>query len=255
MALRLEEGNIFPVWEDGEMPDWEEPGFWEELVANRQAREDYLTASQPFVLHVACQVCGRHLEWGRDEELSEALIAFNAALDHYEPGKGVPFLAYARLLIKRRLIDYFRRQERHQALPLETPEVGLAVELHVSVADFRDREQNRERAAEIQEFALELKQYGLNFSDLVEASPKHRDTRESLQGAAWLLAQEPTLWTQVEEKKKIPMQALAKLSGLNLKVLERGRKYLLAVALLMARKHHYIYLREYVLPQERRAAR
>ena len=237
------------------MPDWEEPLFWTELAANRQAREDYLTESQPFVLHVASQVCGRYLEWGRDEELSEAMIAFNEALDHYEPGKGVPFLAYARLLIKRRLIDYFRRQERHRALPLETAEVGLAVETQISVADFRDREQNRERAAEIQEFALELKQYGLSFADLVEVSPKHRDTRESLQRAARLLAEDPLLWSQVEEKKKIPMQALAKLSGLNPKVLERGRKYLLAVSLLIARKHHYIYLREYVLPQERRLAR
>ncbi len=245
----------FPFGEDGEMPDWEEPRFWEELMANRQVREDCLTASQPFVLHVAGQVCGRHLEWGRDEELSEAIIAFNVALDHFELGKGVPFLAYARLLIKRRLIDYFRRQERHQALPLEAPEVALAAELQVSVADFCDREQNRERASEIQEFALELKQYALSFSDLIEVSPKHRDTRESLQRAALQLAGDPILWAQVEQKGKIPMQALANLTGLHLKVLERGRKYLLAVALLIAHKHHYIYLREYVLPQERRAAR
>lgn len=229
------------------MPDWEEPRFWEE-VANRQVREDCLTASQPFVLHVAGQVCGRHLEWGRDEELSEALIAFNTALDHFELGKGVPFLAFARLLIKRRLIDYFRRQERHQALPLEVPEVGLTAELQISVSDFREQEQNGERAAEIREFAQELKQYGLSFSDLIEASPKHRDTRESLQRAAFQLATDPLLWAQVKQKGKIPMQALATRSGLHLKVLERGRKYILAVALLIAHNHQYIYLREYVLP-------
>ncbi|MHB1652425.1 MAG: RNA polymerase sigma-I factor [Desulfitobacteriaceae bacterium] len=218
-------------------------------------REDLLRESQPFICHVAAQVCGRYLEWGRDEELSEALIAFNEALEHFESGKGVPFLAYARLLIKRRLIDYFRRRERSKVLPLEQPEVEQAVDFQFGMEQFREREQNEERAMEILEFAKELTKWDLKFADLVEVSPKHRDTRASLLQAAAQLAGDTTMWKQVEEKGKIPIQSLAAQTGLHIKVLERGRKYLLAVAILMARKHDYIYLREYVLPPERGLAR
>lgn len=237
------------------MPEWPEPvKRWDDLSEDRQTREDFLAESQPFVRHVAVQTCGRFLEWGRDEELSEALIAFNEAINHFEPGKGVPFLAYARLLIKRRLIDYFRRQKHNDTLSLDLAEVNQAVDLRLSVAEFREREQNRERAQEIQEFASELSKWGLQFQDLVETSPKHRDTRASLLRAAQTLAFTPTLWHQVEEKGKVPIQALAAEAGFHPKVLERGRKYLLAVALLMARRHDYIYLREYVIPPERRTA-
>ncbi|CAA7599717.1 RNA polymerase sigma-I factor [Acididesulfobacillus acetoxydans] len=237
------------------MPEWPEPiKRWEDLIQDRQTREDFLAQSQPFIRHVAVQTCGRFLEWGRDEELSVALIAFDEAINRFEPGKGVPFLAFARLLIKRRLIDYFRRQKHNDALPLDAAEVGQSVDLGLSVSEFREQEENRERAQEIQEFAAELRKWGLNFRDLVQASPKHRDTRASLLRAANILAFNPALWRQVEEKGKVPIQALAAESGFHPKVLERGRKYLLAVALLMARRHDYIYLREYVIPPERRTA-
>ena len=234
------------------MPEWYERWDYLRLRTDQESREEFLRDSQPFIRHVASRVCLRNLEWGRDEELSEALIAFNEALEHFEPERGVPFLAYARLLIKRRLIDYHRRQRAAQAsLPLEREEVAQAVELHLSLPDFIVREQNRERAAEIAEYAAELAAYGLKFADLVAASPKHRDTRETLQRAARVLAQEPELWRQVEEKNKIPLQALAHKSGIHPKTLERGRRYILAVALLIAHHNNYVYLREYVLPGAR----
>ena len=233
------------------MPEWEFSWPWEKIKLDPQAREDFLQQSQPFIRHVSSQVSHRTLEWGRDEELSEGLIAFNEAIDHYEEDRGVPFLAYARLLMKRRLIDYYRKQRLREALPLDQEEVGLAAEIHLGIYEFRERQQNQERAAEIQEFAKALTQYGLSFSDLVEVSPKHRDTRETLLRVARTLAYEPELWDQVEKKGKLPMQALTLKTQVHPKVLERGRKYILAVALLIANQHDYIYLREYVLSGER----
>ncbi|HVJ48002.1 RNA polymerase sigma-I factor [Desulfitobacterium sp.] len=230
------------------MPEWE-PGWpWLKIKEEPLVREEFLKESQPFIRHVANQVCHRILDWGRDEELSEALIAFNEAIKHYEEEQGVPFLAYARLLIKRRLIDYYRRQKSREALPLDQEDVGQAVEIHLGLHEFREREQNQERAQEIQEFAKVLGLYNLNFNDLVAASPKHRDTRQSLLQVARILADDLELWGQVEKKKKIPMQALSLKSQVHPKVLERGRKFILAVAVLIANQHDFIYLREYVLP-------
>jgi len=234
------------------MPEMLERFSWNRLKNEPELREEFLQESQPFIRHVVNQICRRTLDWGRDEELSEGLIAFNDAISHYEPDRGVPFLAYAKLLIKRRLIDYFRRETVREAVPMGNEEFERAVDVLMSLCDHEEKKQNQERALEIQLFNQELQRFGLTFKDLVAVSPKHRDTRENLLYAARELALDPDLWSQVEKNGRIPMKALAEKTGLHPKVLERGRKYILAVGLLIAHRQEYVYLREYVLPAERR---
>ncbi len=235
------------------MPEWVERYSWQRLKEDMEAREDFLAESQTFICHVASQACFRSLEWGRDDELSEALIAFNEAIDLFVEDKGVPFLAYARVLMKRRLIDYYRKQRLRQAVSLDQEDVGRRIEVHLGIDEFREQEQNRERAEEIRQFSKALANFKLTYQDLVEVSPKHRDSRETLLRAARELAFDPELWQQVERKGKVPMQALVLKTQIHPKVLERGRKYILAVALLIANQHDYVYLREYVLTQEKGA--
>ncbi|SHH21317.1 sigma-70 family RNA polymerase sigma factor [Desulfosporosinus lacus] len=235
------------------MPEWEELCSWQRLKEDSEAREDFLAESQTFIRHVASQACFRSLEWGRDDELSEALIAFNEAIDLFVEDRGVPFLAYARVLMKRRLIDYHRRQRLRQSISLDQDDIGRRVDVHLGIDDFREQEQNRERAEEIRQFSKALGIFQLTFRDLVEVSPKHRDSRETLLRAARELAFDLELWHQVESKGKVPMQALGLKTQIHPKVLERGRKYILAVALLLANQNDYVYLREYVLPREKGA--
>ena len=52
---------------------------------------------------------------GRDDELSIGLIAFNSAIDSFEPGRKVPFLAFCRVVIINRLKDYYRQTAKYQA--------------------------------------------------------------------------------------------------------------------------------------------
>jgi len=235
------------------MPEWEEQRTWQRLKENSEARADFLAESQTFIRHVASQACFHSLEWGRDDELSEALIAFNEAMDLFVADKGVPFLAYARVLIKRRLIDYYRKHHLNQAISLNQEDLGRGIDSSLGLDEFREQEQDKERAAEIQQFAKALADYQLNFKNLIEVSPKHRDSRETLLRAARELAFDAELWPQVERCGKVPMKALALKTKIHSKVLERGRKYILAVAILMANQHDYVYLREYVLTDERRA--
>ena len=236
------------------MPEWwVEEWSWQRLKEDLKIREDFLAQSQTFIRHVSSQACFKSLEWGSDEELSEALIAYNEAIDMFEEQKGVPFLAYARLLIKRRLIDYYRRQRLRQAVSLDQEEIGRGIDVHLGFTEYREKEQNFERAAEIQEYSKALNTFQLSFQDLVAVSPKHRDSRQTLLRAAKELAQDSEMWGQVKEKGKVPMQALALKTGIHPKVLERGRKYILAVALLIVNQNDYVYLREYV--QEGRGER
>lgn len=233
------------------MPEWEEKRLWQRLKEDSEAREAFLAEYQTFIRHVASQACFHSLEWGRDDELSEALIVFNDAIDMFIPDKGVPFLAYARVLIKRRLIDYYRKQHLKQTISLDQKDISRGIDSYLGLDEFREQEQDRERAGEIQQFARALAPFQLTFQNLVEVSPKHRDSRETLLRAARELAFNSELWFQVERSGKIPMKALALKTQIHPKVLERGRKYILAVALLMANQHDYVYLREYVITRER----
>jgi RNA polymerase sigma factor len=235
------------------MPEWEDKKLWQRLKEDSEARDAFLAEYQTFIRHVASQACFHSLEWGRDDELSEALIAFNEAIDLFVTDKGVPFLAYARVLMKRRLIDYYRRHRLRQAMSLDQEDIGRGIDIYIGLDEFREQEQNRERAEEIQQFSRALASFQLTYQNLVEVSPKHRDSRETLLRAARELAFDSELWPQVERNGKVPMQALALKTQIHPKVLERGRKYILAVALLMANQHDYVYLREYVLTRERGA--
>ncbi|TGE36636.1 RNA polymerase subunit sigma [Desulfosporosinus fructosivorans] len=232
------------------MPEWEDKELWQRLKEDSEARDAFLAGYQTFIRHVASQACFHTLEWGRDDELSEALIAFNEAIDLFITDKEVPFLAYARVLMKRRLIDYHRKNHLKQVISLDQGDIGRGIDIHIGLDEFREQEQNRERAEEIQQFSRALVSFNLTYQSLVEVSPKHRDSRETLLRAARELAFDSELWPQVERSGKVPMQALALKTQIHPKILERGRKYILAVALLMANQHDYVYLREYVLMRE-----
>jgi len=235
------------------MPEWEDEKLWQRLKEESGVREDFLEKYHTFIHHVASKACFNSLEWGRDDELSEALIAFNEAIDLFVMDKGVPFLAYARVLMKRRLIDYYRKHRLRQAISLDQEDIGRAIDIYIGFDEFREKEQDRERTEEIQQFSKALASFSLTYQSLVEVSPKHRDSRETLLRAAKELAFDNDLWLQVERSGKVPMQALSLKTQIHLKVLERGRKYILAVAILMANQHDYVYLREYVMTRETRA--
>lgn len=137
-------------------------------------------------------------------------------------------------------------------MSLDEGECGRGAEIHYSLSEFSEQEQNKERALEIQEFATRLAEYQLSFNDLAENCPKHQDSRCTLLEVAQSLAKDQEMWQHVIKKKRIPMQALNIKTQVHLKVLERRRKYILAVALLIANEHDFIYLREYVMPKERK---
>lgn len=213
------------------------------------AREDFLESCRPFVFKAACKFSKQILEWGRDEELSVALIAFNEAIDRYSIESGVPFQAFARIVMNSRLTDYRRRENRNamSRVPLQRPGGGLHdMEISKAWEVYWDETVASEREDEIKEFEKLLKVYGVSFDDLVKYSPKHHDTRQSLTAAAQVLAEDSKLWDEFTEKKKLPLLELQKGTQISRKTLERGRKFIIALALLINKREDFIYLSSYV---------
>lgn len=211
---------------------------------DQAAREELIASNREFIRQTASKVCGRLLDWDQDE-ISVALIAFNEAIDAYREDKGVPFPAYARLVIKSRLSDHFRREARF------THNVALddAAVHRVTAAGWEhlvDRLAAEERRQEVEAYRKQLAEFGLTLADLVAASPKHRDTRQNLLRAARILASREELFGVLMARKKVPLNGLAEASGLSIKALEKGRRYIIAVSLIFGFPDKYPYLHCYL---------
>lgn len=91
-----------------------------------------------------------------------------------------------------------------------------------------------------------MSDYGISFEDLVKVSPRHRDYRINLLRAAFQLAESPLLMEYLTGRKQLPLNELEKASGLKRKTLERGRKFIIASALILSRPEQFVYLRSYI---------
>ncbi|WP_165847709.1 sigma-70 family RNA polymerase sigma factor [Ammonifex thiophilus] len=201
-----------------------------------EAREELLRLLRPFVLRVASHFFKRPVTWS-DEAASVAFLALNEAIDQHDDKKGSPFLAFARWVIRSRLIDFCRR-ENCSWVSLE--EAGLREK------EGGEAELAWERREEIERYAALLSEFGIKLSDLVKASPKHRDTRERFIKAAKALASEEALFDQLRKTKRLPLNELASLTGIPRKTLERGRRYLLALSLIFGCPEEFPYLYSYL---------
>ncbi len=229
---------------------------WKDLLLKAQnqdiqAREIILENSYNFILKTASRYCRRHLDWDNDDELSISLLAFNEAIDGYDFSKNVSFYNYSRMVIQRRLVDYFRKEGKHRLAPLENQKeedeeyTGVSLEAKVSFKEYLRQRETLERKMEIEILSQELHDYQLSMEVLEKKAPRHRDTRENLVKAAQTLVNHPILLQHLREKKQLPLKGLSKATGLSIKVLKKGRPYLVALTLIMSNPE-LVYLRSYL---------
>lgn len=76
---------------------------------NEVLREQLIHYYQPYILSVVGKVSKKYITWN-DDEASIGLIAFNRAIDTYNPEKGRAFLNYVYLIIQRELIDFSEKK-------------------------------------------------------------------------------------------------------------------------------------------------
>ncbi len=218
---------------------------------DRSAREELIRKYQPLVLRVGAQVCGRYLRVGQDEEISVGLLALNEAVDRYDPDKGAGFIAFAELVIRRRLIDHLRRQSGKKELPLSGLETAdeegnplTGVEEREAIQRYSAEEEARDRRDEIERYSRRLREFGIQFSHLVADCPRHEDARVRAVACARVMADSPLLRQHLLTRKELPLKELETRVDVSRKTLERQRRYIIAVTLILI--EDFYHLRHYV---------
>lgn len=215
------------------------------------SREEIIQRYLPFILKVTSQLCKRYVKLGVDDEVSIALMAFNEALDKYDLGQNTSFFAFAESVIKRRIIDYFRKKNKENkeipwsAMVQDENDQDAAYQIDRLTWDQACSHQFEEeikvmRRDEILEYQKQLQYYGITLQDLVEASPKHQDARINAFEVARHIYENERFCKHLQKTKALPMKELETEVKVSRKTLERQRKYIIAITVILTGQFYFL---------------
>ena len=211
---------------------------------NSDKADDLIRAYIPFIRSEATKFMTR-LCTDQDDEYSIAMMAFYEAIMGYEKGRGT-FLSYAAMLIRSRLIDYSRKEARHQDNISLYEENGADDDrsLMDTLADDRDYyEESAQREAtrqEIEELSAVMASFDVSFADVADNCPRQERTLDACAKAIRYAGENKQLLNELLRTRKLPLAQLVQGSGVERKTLERHRKYVLAMLLIQTNGYEII---------------
>lgn len=229
-----------------------ESKVYEIQLGNRSLQNELLHAYKPYIAKCVSEVCKRYIDPKKDDEFSIGLFAFYEAINCYSEEKGSSFLSFARLVIKRKTIDYIRKESKKTIVvsldkAQEQDKTENPLEIDAANRAYQVQQDNWNRRQEILLLNKKLKSYHLSISELVKNSPKHKDARKNAINIASLLYHDEEMRTFILKKKRIPMKRLAEKVEVSKKTLERNRKYILAIFIML--DGEFVYLQDCIKDQ------
>ena len=218
---------------------------------DEKVMNDLLITFTPFIKKTASFVCKRFVD-EHDDEFSIAMSGFHEAILQFSLEDNSSLTTFSHLIIKRRLVDHFRKEAtRNGAIHLlkgEDETAASDVQRYIfnqaSIESYSGEQQATERREEMIEYNKLLKDFGLSFHELSRSSPKHIDSRKTAIQIAQIIAETPDFYTHLMANKRLPMKELESTVEVSRKTIERHRKYIIAVTLLL--NSHFVYIKEYI---------
>ena len=192
-----------------------------------------VTAYLPFIKKEIEKTGVATLEY--EDRVSLGMLVFvNCVLQYNEDRGG--FLKFTSVCIRNRLVDEARKAGKG-AIPLFLEEENatgrLVIEEQASLAEYSREMEQKELAEEIALLEEELQPFHIVFSDLVGCCPKQKRSRgQCLALAQWLMKQN-SLKISFFESHRLPQGALAKQFGLSEKTVEKHRRYIVALCVIL----------------------
>lgn len=208
-------------------------------------RNEFISQNKNFIYKCTYTISKRYLQWENDDELSIALISFNKACDNYTEAKG-NFYAYAKIIIRNALIDYFRKNKNSPLLTFDDSDGSMdKLNNANSITNFELEVENKNRADEIIELNKKLMEYKIDFSSLVNNSPKHKDTRDSVLKLVLKISNNSEISNFILNKKHLPVKQICIYTGFNKKFIDKWRKYIIVLFIIFS-SENFMYIKSYL---------
>lgn len=213
-----------------------------EAQQNSKNLNQLISKYLPFIKKQITRMQGIHLEY--DDMLSIAMVTFSGCVQQYAPEKG-NFFGFCGVCIKNRLLDESRKQLRyeHKVIPLiddtdqDQPQDS---DSKASIAMYNTQQEQQCLAQEIETFSNEIKQFSINFNDLPRISPKQKRSRHLCQKLANEIVSTPSLYKELMVHQRIAQAQLSIRFHISPKTIEKHRKYIVTLVLLMSGDYPYI---------------
>ncbi len=214
--------------------------------------KDYL----PFIKSETSKAVNRVVNEGFDDEIGIAMLGFHDAINSYSRLKG-KFLSYASVIMKRRIIDFHRKESRHlNIISLDSnindeDNRSLIDDIEEPVDSYNNLEIRDATKKEILILIDELNDFELSLTDISENSPKEKGTLKAIGKALEYCKKNPILIEDLKRTKRLALTKISNEIGVSKKTLERHRKYLVALLIIYSNGFELIrgHLKQ-VLPRE-----
>lgn len=216
---------------------------------NSREADNLVRLYMGFIKSETVKFLGREPVLGQDDELSIAMIAFHESVLDYSRWNG-SFIAYARMHIKHRLIDYYRKEKRHRGLiSLDTEteyedSPALLDTLEETKNQLEEFKALSDTKAEINEYSEQLEKFSVDLTEIAENTPKQKRTLSACFKALEYMKGDSRLMENFLKTRKLPITEIAKNTKVDKKTLERHRKYL--VAIVLAYTNGYDIIRNHI---------
>lgn len=195
---------------------------------NTGAREKLIADHLIFIKKIVLKNTTGYEDINSRDEYSVGLMAFNEAIDGYKPGLR-SFQSFAAEVIKRRLIDYHRSQVSHQSRNIYILDDGK-FDAGEEWENHADRVHIR---MEMESLVRNLAAYNISLRDLVMETPRHADSRALCVRIARVITGDSDLRHHFKKYRTIPLKMLLQKIRINKKTVERHRRYIIAICLVI----------------------
>lgn len=195
---------------------------------NTAAREKLISENLIFIKKIVSKNTTGYEDIDSRDEYSVGLMAFNEAIDGYRPGLR-SFHSFAADVIRKRIIDCHRSRSSYLArnlLVLDTEKFSENREMNSPTDQVHVK-------MEMELFVKKLSEYNIGLRDLIDETPKHTDSRLLCLRIAKIITGEPDLHHHFRKYRTIPLKMLLQKITINRKTVERHRRYIIAICLVL----------------------
>lgn len=211
---------------------------------------EFVYEHKNFIINCSYRTTHKYISQS-DDEWSISLIAFSSAVKSYSKEKG-SFLPYAELVIKRSLIDYYRKNKKFTLEITVSPSIfesnpeeeDIDLGTKIEVADKLSKQIDTTIKDEIESANAVFEQFGFSFYSLTSCSPKSAKTKEACKQAVLYVLDHPIIRDEIYQSKQLPLKLIQKNTNLPRKLLDHHRRYILAAIEILSGE--YPMLAEYM---------